>query len=42
MKYTKLAPKITFKSSFLNGADAVSSKMKMDPFIISAGLGFKL
>ncbi|MBP7189870.1 MAG: OmpW family protein [Rickettsiaceae bacterium] len=41
-RYTKLAPKIRFKSSFLNGAEAVSSKMKMDPFVISAGIGFKL
>lgn len=41
-KFVKLSPKIKYKSSFLNGADGVSSKMKMDPFVISAGIGFKI
>lgn len=41
VKRISLSPKVTYKSSFL-GASSVSTKVKMDPIIISLGMGFKL
>lgn len=43
IKKYSLAPKITYKSSFLGaGYNAFSSKLKIDPWIFSVGIGFKL
>lgn len=40
-KYS-LAPKITYKSGFLGGNTPVSSKLQINPWTISLGVGFKL
>mgnify|MGYP006391632471 FL=1 len=42
IKKYSLSPKITYKSSFVGGTNSVSSKLKIDPWVFSFGLGFKL
>lgn len=42
IKKYSLSPKITYKSSFIGGTQTVSSKLKIDPWVIALGLGFKL
>lgn len=36
-----LKPKVKYKSSFLGGRDNVNSTMKLNPMVISAGVGIK-
>ncbi len=42
IKKYSLSPKITYKSSFIGGGKSISSKLKIDPWVIAVGLGFKL
>ena len=41
VKRYQLTPKVKFKSSFLTGTSGMTSKVKINPVIVSLGIGWK-
>ena len=41
VKHYKLESKISFKSSFLNRPNPIAAKVKLDPTVVSLGIGWK-
>lgn len=41
VKHYKFQPKVTYKSSFLGGEPSVSSRLKINPVVVSVGMGWK-